>query len=1648
MLRRIMAFVVFVAAAVVPIALLSTAASAAPCDAPVVNPVACENSKTGDTNWDATGGGDPSIEGFATTMSANIGDTVKFKIKTSSPYKIDIYRLGYYNGAGARKWATSIPVTPRSQPACLSQASTGLVDCGNWQESASWTVPSNAVSGVYLAHLQRTDADVDNQIAFVVRDDGSHAKMVFQTSDTTWQAYNTWGGNSFYGGQPDSRAYKLSYNRPFSTRTDVPDGRDFLFGSEYPMIRFLERNGYDMSYISGIDTDRAGALLQNHKLFISTGHDEYWSGQQRANVEAARDAGVHLAFFSGNEVFWKTRWENSIDGSNTAYRTLVTYKETHANAKIDPNAQWTGTWRDPRFSPPADGGRPENALTGQIWTVNCCSYAIQVPADDGKMRFWRNTSVANQATGAVATLAPNSLGYEWDEDLDNGFRPKGAVRLSKTTQTVQAKIQDYGTSVAEGEATHRMTMYKAASGAIVFGAGTVQWSWGLDDQHDGAAVDTDVRMQQATVNLFGDMGILPTTMMSGLTAPGTSTDTTAPQTTISTPTSNSVVNSGDTVTVTGTASDVGGRVGNVDVSLDGGTTWHPATGRESWTYSGSVPRTGAISIQARATDDSLNTDASPATVGVTSTCPCTLFPDLAKPRTEASTDVNQINVGTRFTTDSAGYVTGMRFYKGAGNTGTHVGGLWTAAGQQLATATFANESASGWQNAIFNPAVQVTANTQYVVSYNAPVGRYSADADFFRNKGFDAPPLHAPATAETALNGVFGYGTPGFPTNSYQGGNYWVDAVFDTTAPPDTIAPSATVDSPINGSSSVSTTAKPSVRFDEPVQQATIAFSVKNPANVAVAGTVAYDAATKTAVFTPSSPLAGNTKYTVSVSGAKDTAGNTMSGTTSWTFTTQKPATPGVCPCSVWDDGAVPATVTVNDAGAVELGMRFQADVSGSVKGVRFYKGAQNVGSHTGRLWSNSGTLLATITFTGESTAGWQEAAFNSPVHINAGTTYVVSYTTNGYYSATSGGLNSAVVNAPLRALATGTDGPSGVYRYGTGGVFPTNGGGANYWVDAVFQPDPDTIAPTVTGTWPGNDSRSVPTSSAITATFNEAVNPSSVVFTLNGDINAASPLTGTTTYDAATRTARFQPSAALSAATTYTATVKAADTSGNMMGNATSWFFTTSGIGACPCTLFSDSTTPVTASVNDTNAVELGARITPDTNGWITGVRFYKGTGNTGTHTGSLWTTSGTRLATGTFTGESATGWQKLAFANPVAVTANTQYVVSYYAPVGRYAGDVDYFTTAVDNAPLHSPVSGSDKNGLFRYGAGGGFPVDSYRSGNYYVDAVFTNNAPSDTTAPTVTGYSPADGVTSVPPTGAVTVTFDEDVQPTSPVFTLAPTAGGANVAGTSAYNAATRTWTFTPSSPLAFATTYRATVSGAKDGPGNTMAGSVTWTYTTAQAPTSGCPCTIFPDSATPTIAAADDNGPLSLGVRFTAESDGVVNGIRFYKGAGNTGTHTGTLWTATGTSLGTVTFTGETAGGWQTATFATPIAVTANTQYVASYFAPNGHYSVTRGTFEFNGVDRTPLHAPKALSGAPNGLYKYGSSAAFPDGGNDTNYWVDVVYTPNTPAPQGFAGSAGAAAASPAGFFHGTPAQAVSSVVGVLRSRVAQLFTTTR
>jgi len=433
------------------------------------NAIVTENALPGNpsSEWDVVGAGDPSIQGFATDISVNRGGWISFKVDTNATqYRLDIYRLGYYAGLGARRVATVQPSAPlpQTQPACLSDPATGLVDCGNWQVSASWHVPTNATSGIYIAKLVREDPEDGraSHIPFVVRDDRDHSDLLFQTSDLRWQAYNAYGGNSLYTGSPAGRAYKVSYNRPITTRCcTYPDGafQGYLFDGEYPMVRWLERNGYDVSYTTGVDTDRRGSELLEHHAFLSVGHDEYWSGNQRANVEAARDAGVHLAFFSGDEIFWKTRWEPSIDGSATNYRTLVCYKDTHANAKIDPlPGVWTGTWRDPRFSPPADGNRPENGLSGTIFMANGLQVdAIQVPAADGKMRFWRNTSIATQNDGDVAVLPTGVLGFEFDEDLDNGARPAGLVRLSSTSVSNVQLLQDYGSTYGPGPATHHLT---------------------------------------------------------------------------------------------------------------------------------------------------------------------------------------------------------------------------------------------------------------------------------------------------------------------------------------------------------------------------------------------------------------------------------------------------------------------------------------------------------------------------------------------------------------------------------------------------------------------------------------------------------------------------------------------------------------------------------------------------------------------------------------------------------------------------------------------------------------------------------------------------------------------------------------------------------------------------------------------------------------------------------------------------------------------------------------------------------------------------------------------------------------------------------------------------------------------------------------
>jgi hypothetical protein len=154
------------------------------------------------------------------------GATVTFKISTpATAYRLDIYRLGYYQANGARLIATVNPSAslPQNQPACLSNAATGLTDCGNWAASASWAIPGTAVSGVYVAKAIRTDTGGASHIVFVVRDDSSTAPILFQTSDTTWQAYNSYGGNSLYSGGPGTSP--IARTRPATTARSIPAPR-------------------------------------------------------------------------------------------------------------------------------------------------------------------------------------------------------------------------------------------------------------------------------------------------------------------------------------------------------------------------------------------------------------------------------------------------------------------------------------------------------------------------------------------------------------------------------------------------------------------------------------------------------------------------------------------------------------------------------------------------------------------------------------------------------------------------------------------------------------------------------------------------------------------------------------------------------------------------------------------------------------------------------------------------------------------------------------------------------------------------------------------------------------------------------------------------------------------------------------------------------------------------------------------------------------------------------------------------------------------------------------------------------------------------------------------------------------------------------
>ena len=1135
------------------------------------NAIEAENCQTGSPHeqWYVSGEGDPTIQGFATDMSVNVGQTISFKISTpANAYHIEIYRMGYYQGNGARLITTFTPTASlaQGQPACLTDSASRLYDCGNWRVSASWAVPSTATSGIYFAHLIRNDTSGDSLIFFVVRNDASTSAMLFQTADESWQAYNNYGGFSLYGDSSGfnllNRAYKVSYNRPMSP---IEIQTQPLY-AEYPMVRWLEANGYDVSYSSSVDSARSGALIKKHKIFLSVGHDEYASGPKRTSIEAARDAGVNLTFFSGNEFFWKTRWENSIDGSNSTYRTLVCYKETLgpnsspvATAMADPldPPTWTGTWRDPKNSPPADGGRPENALTGQLFRVNGpdadnTDLAIHVPAADGKMRFWRNTAIANQTASQTWTLPAATLGYEWDQEEDNGSRPAGLIDLSTSTYTLTTDyLEDYGGIYGAGIATHRLSLYRAPSGALVFGAGTVQWSWGLDGNHDGDGPDPDINMEQATVNLFADMGVQPATLQAGLVAATRSSDNIPPSSSITSPTQGSTLQAFNVVNIQGTATDVGGAVGGVEVSTDGGVTWHGATGRANWSYTWNVAGSGTVNIRSRAVDDSGNIETPSA--GITVNVPPPPFITIWSAGTVPNVpDVgidSPVELGVKFKSDTSGTIMGIRFYKSSNNTGTHVGNLWTSSGTLLASATFTAESASGWQQVNFSTPVAITANTVYVASYHSTGGHYAADQSYFKNSASNNPPLHALQDGTSGSNGVYMYGsTSAFPNLSFNATNYWVDVAFKSAGSLSSIALSPANSSIASGATqqfvAVGTYSDGSTA--DITSQVTWTSSNSAVASISTSGLASAIAGGTTTIKATSGSISSSTTLTVQVTTLGITTTSLPGGFLNVSYSSSLTALGGTAPYtwSLANNTTLPAglslsasgqitglpttvgtstfSVTVKDGGSpqqtvtkqlsiavaaaptswtiwpvtaapkiadggtdasLELGVQFKSDISANIQGIRFYKSAANTGTHVGNLWSSTGTLLATATFTNETASGWQQVNFATPVPITANTIYVASYhASGGHYAADQSYFtNSGVDNAPLHALQDGVNGSNGVFVYGTTSAFPNSGfQGSNYWVDVVLAVPVSLQSIAVT---PANSTLAVGSSQQFTAT-------------------------------------------------------------------------------------------------------------------------------------------------------------------------------------------------------------------------------------------------------------------------------------------------------------------------------------------------------------------------------------------------------------------------------------------------------------------------------------------------------------------------------------------------------------------------------------
>jgi Bacterial Ig-like domain (group 3)/Fibronectin type III domain len=526
-----------------------------------LNAIQIENSQPGDPNWgDVTEPPTPAaISGYGSQISVNHGQSIDFYVTTTAAsVQMDVYRMGWYGGAGARLMQSLGSFPGVNQPQATPDPTTGMVS-ENWTKTTSLSIPSSWTTGVYLARLKASNG-YGGFIFFVVRDDGGREPILFQTSSNTYQAYNVYGGTSLYNNNtngkifPYPHALKVSFDRPFE---DGNGSGEFLEW-EYPFVRWMEKNGYSAAYTTDTDTStNVTNPITNHKAFLVVGHDEYWSKGMRDNVQAAIAAGVNVAFFAGNESYWQVRYEpNAVGVANRVIDGYKDFAECSCDGGPDPmfnvnNSVLTSLWRDPLVN------RPEDGMMGVMFggETNNSPYIVT----NASNWVFTGTGWTN------GTSVPGIVGYEYDHYYGDATTPAGTSVLSNTP-LINTENNQHDTA--------NSTIYTAPSGAKVFAAGTIQWSYGLDNF--GGTTFVNPGVQKVTSNILG-------AFTGTWTPPGGSSGTST--TSVGSSANPSSGGQSVTYTATVTGTPAGTPTGNVEF-LDGG---NPISGCAARTLSATSP---------------------------------------------------------------------------------------------------------------------------------------------------------------------------------------------------------------------------------------------------------------------------------------------------------------------------------------------------------------------------------------------------------------------------------------------------------------------------------------------------------------------------------------------------------------------------------------------------------------------------------------------------------------------------------------------------------------------------------------------------------------------------------------------------------------------------------------------------------------------------------------------------------------------------------------------------------------------------------------------------------------------------------------------------------------------------------------------------